>query len=779
MKTLLVLSASALLLGSCQVGASSNSSESSASSNSSETTVSESTSVIDSSEDTREQWDEEEKALLLKYCGEVLPYPSGFLSYVSLNEATDDEGTRYLEIVNFAEVFTIGDYYKDLEKEGWTGIRDYNGNIAQTDSSGTTYYELTHVSEDGKTGYDLTYYFYTTPYTNDPCNVIQCYNDMDVETDSSTDWKKSTKESFEKTLTIVPAKLKLGASNEVYASTEDNFAAYDTCAINFTADNVKILQDDGWVLDEKRSKELASWVLEKDATDGAPVYASVYYFFGNRISFTYSYEVYESTTWPSEFVSSFEKSTGFTIPEFSADDIEKYYYCTKKGVNYIYADTDSDPTLDYEDAMAETTAVFDNYYRWYTDWSETWYLKAEMTTDYASYEKAFRICFATLDEPYDDVVTGWPSEKVSTFLSDNGLTGVSVPSFDFSSYSVYKTCRVDIANYDDIYDEIYEDIVDDPEYYDIEDATDESEISAKAEDLAKEGTKISIKIFDNENITDSTGTEAHKAYAYFVSTFKKMGWAKVGSDAYDVAYEDSTGTVLIGLSHYLDVTTVTITRGSGSKHVADFRFESNDVNVQAGGTYALNIICDLLVGEVTYSSDNDKFTVDSNGVVTASETASPGDSAIITATILAEGETTPRTATAKVSIPSNYDSESGINKVASMYNDYFKLTSGDAGYAVPSANADDTYTLTVKPSSLTSVADAESFVTDHLIPEGYGNACNDEWSKGTFESGGTYETTNYNVCNEDEESTMFQLTFKVYADQKDGTIGIIVDSLPC
>ena len=149
MKTLLVLSASALLLGSCQVGASSNSSESSAPSNSSETTVSESTSVIESSEDTREQWDEEEKALLLKYCGEVLPYPSGFLSYVSLNEATDDEGARYLEIVNFAEVFTIGDYYKDLEKEGWTGIRDYNGNIAQTDSSGTTYYELTHVSEDG------------------------------------------------------------------------------------------------------------------------------------------------------------------------------------------------------------------------------------------------------------------------------------------------------------------------------------------------------------------------------------------------------------------------------------------------------------------------------------------------------------------------------------------------------------------------------------------------------------------------------------------------------
>ncbi len=777
-KTLLVLNASAFLLASCQAGSAADSSTSSASLGSSESTVSESTSVIESSEDTREKWDDEEKALLIKYCGEVLPYPSGFLSYVSLNENVDDEGTPYLEIVNFAEVFTIGDYYKDLEKEGWTGIRDYNGNIAQTDRSGTAYYELTHISEDGKTGYDLTYYFYSTPYTSDPCNVIQCYNDMDVDIDSSTDWKKSTKESFEETLTIVPAKLKLGVSNEVYASTEDIFVAYDTCAKNFVKDNVKILQDDGWVLNETMSKDRTSWVLEKEATDGAPVYASVYYFFGNRISFTYSYEIHESATWPSEFASSFEKSTGFKIPEFSADDMKKYYYCTKKGVNYIYADTNEDPTSDYEDSMAKTTAVFDNYYRWYTDWGETWYLKAEITTDYATYGKAFRISFATLDEPYDDVVTGWPSEKISAFLSNNGLNGVDVPSFDFSSYSAYKTCRVDVANYEDIYPEIYESIVDDPDYYDIQDANDESEIAAKAEYLAREGTKISIKVFDNEKVLGSAGNESRKSYDYFASAFKKMGWAKVSSYAYDVAYEDPTGTVLIGLSRYSDLTTVTITRGSGSKHVADFRFENADINIQAGGTYALSIVCDLLVGEVNYSSDNDKFTVDTNGVVTASENAGPGDSATITATILAEGETTPRTATAKVSIPSAYNSESAIKTVASMYNDYFKLSSGDAGYAVPNANGDGTYILTIKPTSLSSIAEAESFVMNHLIPDGYGNACDDEWAKETFESGGSYETTNYIVCNDDEDGTMFQLTFKVYADQKDGTIGIIVESLP-
>lgn len=777
-KTLLALSASTLLLVSCQAGLNPDSLPSSVASDSSEAAISESASVDGSSEDSREKWDEEEKALLLKYCGEVLPYPSGFLSYVSLNETVDDEGTPYLEIVNFAEVFTIGDYYKDLEKEGWSAVCDYNGNVAQTASSGTVYYELTHISEDGKTGYDLTYYFYSTPYTNDPCNVIQCYNDMDVDADSSTDWKKSTKEGFEKTLTIVPAKLKLGASNEAYASTEDNFAAYDTCAKNFTKDNVKILQDDGWTLNDEMSKERASWVLMKKATDGAPVYASVYYFFGNRISFTYSYEIHESATWPSEFVSSFEKTTGFTIPKFSADDIKKYYYCTKKGVNYVYADTDDDLTSDYEALMAETTAVFDNYYRWYTDWSETWYLKAEMTTDYANYERAFRISFATIEAPYDDVVTGWPSEKINAFLSNNGLNGVNVPSFDFSSYSAYQTCRVDVANYDDIYGEIYENIMDDPDFYDIQDVTDESEIAAKAEEIAKDETRASIKIFDGEKALDSAGNEIHKAYGYFASAFKKMGWAKAKSYVYDLAYEDSTGTVLIGLSHYLDTTTVTITHGSGSKHVADFRFENDNVNIQIGGSYALNIVCDLLVGEVTYSSDNEEFIVDGNGVVTASENARPGDSATITAEMLAEGETTSRTATAKVSIPLAYDSESAINKVASMYNDYFKLTSSDAGYAVPNANDDDSYTLTVKPTSLTTIEAAEYFVMNHLVPEDYGNSCDDKWSKETFKDGGTYETTSYIVCNDDEEATMFQLIFKVYADQKDGTIGIIVESLP-
>ncbi len=772
MRPLLILSASALLLTSCQAGTSTESSVSK------ETSASESTSAAEFSEDNREKWDEEEKALLIKYCGEVLPYPDGFLSYVFLNEVVDDEDTPYLEIVNYAEVFTIDDYYKDLEKDGWTGIRDYNGDIAQTDSNGTPYYELTHISPDGKKGYDLTYYFRSSSYTSESCNVIQCYNDMDVDTDSSSEWKKSTKEGFEKTLTIIPAKLKLGISNETYASTEDNFVAYDTCVRDFTKDNVKILQDDGWVLDEEKSKKYCSWVLAKDATDGAPVYASVYYFFGNRISFSYYYEVRESTTWPSDFVSSFEKSTGFTIPEFGADDIKKYYYCIKKGVNYIYADTDDDLTSDYGDLMGETTAVFDNYYRWYTDWSETWYLKAEMTTDYANYERAFRISFATLEEPYDDLTTGWPSEKIGAFLSDNKLNGISIPSFDFSSCSVYKTCRVETTNYDDIYEKIYEGIVDDPDYYDIDDATDENEIAAKAEDLAKESTKISIKIFDSETTLDKVGNQIHKAYEYFLSSFKKMGWAKVGSYTYDVAYEDSTGAVLIGLSQYFDVTTVTITFGSGTKHFADFRFEYDEASVQPGGSCALSLICDLLVGDIKYTSDSDKFTVDSNGVVSASKDAVPGESATITATILAEGETSPRTATIKVSIPSPYDSKSGIEAVASMYNNYFKLTSADACYAVPKANEDGSYTLTLHPVSLPSVSEAESFIAKHLIPDGYGNACDDQWNEDTFDDGGTYETTNYIVCNDDEEGTMFQLTFKVYAYSKDGTIGIIVESLP-
>lgn len=771
-KALLALSASAFLLASCQIGGSSESSASS------ESFVSESTSGEESSEDSREKWDEEEKALLLRYCGEVLPYPAGFLSYVSLNEEVDDEGAPYLEIVNYSEAFTIDDYYKDLEKAGWTGIRDFNGNVAQTDSSGTPYYELTRISADGKTGYDLTYYFHSPSYDGDPCNVIQCYNDMVVDADSGKEWRKSTKEGFEKTLTIVPAKLKLGISNEAYASTEDNFVAYDACARDFTKDNVKILQEDGWVLDEGKSKKLGSWVLEKDATDGAPVYASLYYFFGNRIAFAYHYEVHESKTWPSEFVSSFEKSTGFAIPEFNAEDIDKYYYCTKKGANYIYADTEQDLSLDYEEFMGETAAVFDAYHRWYTDWSETWYLKAEVTTDYASYEKAFRISFAALDEPYDDIVTGWPEEKIGVFLFDNKLNGVSVPSFDFSSFSAYKTCRVETTNYDDVYQELYEDIVDDPDYYDIDDPTDENEITAKAKDLAKEHAKISIKIFDSETTLDKAGEQIHKAYDFFASSFRKMGWAKVGSYAYDLAYEDSTGAVLLGLSHHLDVTTVTIAFGSGSEHIADFRFEYDEASLQPGESYALSLVCDLLLGDITYASDNDKFAVDSNGVVAASEDALPGDSATITATLLAEGETTARTATVKVSIPSGYDSKSGIEKVASMYNDYFKLSGTDVGYAIPEANKDGTYVLTLHPASFASLSEAESFVMAHLIPDGYGNACDDEWSEGVFDKGGAYQTTNYIVCNDDEEGTMYQLTFKVYADSKDGSIGIIVESLP-
>ena len=756
-KKLFVLAASAILLSGCNDNnnssvnnSSSEISESSVSSESSESSI----STLD--------WNDNTKDLLNKYCGEVLPYPTDFVNDAKAEEVLDDDtNTKYLQITYSSTKLAIPDYYKELENKSWNGIRNYSGNIAQSDSSGTTYYEFIKTSSDGKIGYDVIYFYSSLAKRT----VIQCYNDMSVELDTRTSWDDSEKEMFTQTLSIVPAKVKLGSSPDVYASNEDFSYARDQYAIDLTKDNVKILEDDGWVLDETTSKINEKWVLKKDATDGAPIYASVYYFSGNYVTFSYTADVKESSSWPTEFVSSFETSTGFSIPQFESTDINKYYYCTKKGVSYIYGytDNDSDVYMDYLSSMDDANAIYDNEYRWYTDWEENWYIKPEATLDYTNYEKIFRISFKTLDAPYDEISKSWPTDKVSTFLSNNEMDGVSVPSFPITSLSSYNSLRVNVTNYDEAYKQAYQNIKKDPDYYDIEDSSDEDEIVAKAQEIAKENTKISIKAYDPET------NSSYKVFDYVNASLKNIGWAKVSSVAYDEAYEDPTGKVLLGLSKANNITTITYTHGSEKAHEAAFYFEATNVSASIGGTVKLSLVCDMIFGTITYSSNNDKFVVDNSGTVTVSSNAVKGDEATITATITtSDGKT--MTATCRVSIPLDYTSETAINKVASLYNTYYSFNEGDAGYVTPTI-ASNECSLTFTLSGISDISDAEKLIMQNFIPTDFANTSDDEWSEETSK-GVTYQTIEYIVWNDDDEGSAIQLIFKIYT-QTDGSFKVV------
>ncbi len=744
-KTLLILAFSTLLLAGC--GTPESSSTPSVDSSESSSSIEE-----DSSSLLGEDWNEKAKTLLKKYCGETLPYPRGFSGEVTIDEIIDEEdGSSYLQIYNPSKELSISDYYLDLEKIGWTCIRDYSGEAAQKTSNGTEYFELTSISKDKKIGYDITY-FYNDTYK---VSVIQCYNDKNVSLDTKTSWSELEENLFLDTLTISPSKLKTGDDFEVYATSEDDVTIHDTYYEDLSEENVAMLEKDGWVLDAKMSKENNSFVLSKKSTYGTPVYVSLYYFSGNYINFSYYYDVYQSNSWPNEFVSSFESSTGFDIPQIDGDT---YYYYTKKGAQYIYVySDDSYIASDYEDTLRESNAIFDNEKRWFTDWEENWYLKDEMTLETNTYESIFRISFSTLEEPYDDILTSYPSDKISSFMSNNNMEGIEVPSFDLTSYG---SLRVSVNDYSDAYKEAYKEVSSDPEYYNIEDPTNEEEIKAVVEGIAKENTKVTIKIRD---------TKSNKAYEYLKSSFKMMGWAYVSTFTYDVAYEDATGKALLGLTKSNGITTISITYGSGKAHTPAFYFLTPNVSLNSDSTYDLDLRCDLLKGEVRYSSDNEKFKVDSNGHVTLSEDVMDGDSARISARILAEGEEVERVATCTITVTDNYDYEKAINASANLYNTYFNLSENDEGYAIPSKKSEELYEFSVYPSSIKNLDEAKTLILEHLIPNGFMDNCDGEWTED--ESSASIDYVFFNEEGFDD----IQMTFEAFL-KSDNTLGIKVSA---
>lgn len=758
-KKLLVLASATLILGGCNDTNSSSNADSSVASSSIE----------------NKEWTEAQEYLLTQYCGNVLPYPTAFEGDVSVERVALESGETILQIINASPVFTIGDYYKDLEETGWEGIRDYNGNIAQKDSSDNPYYEFTKLSSDNKTGYHITYYFYTdTASTSQPTyNVIECRNDFDVEVDDKTEWSDEEKETLKGVTTEIPPVLKLGKTNTVGKS-NDNFAyCYDMSAINYTLDNVNILKEGGYTLDSQLSKSYSAYVLKKNLGDGATIYASVYYYSGNYITFSYNAKTVESESWPKEFVSDFESKSGFTLPTFEGSGIKKYYGYSKNGVTTIYAYID-DSTVSsaYELKLLQTDAIYDPSRSWYSNWNETFYLQPAVGTD-SSGKTIFGITFGLLDEPYDDIQEGWPTSSINEFLVNNKINATFPIDFDFSSLSPYKTCHVQTVNYDYVYANCLNTIKANPENY-VDDPTNEEEIEALAASMAKSRTCMKIKMRDPAVINDSeTG---FKVFEELSNALYKTGWSRISDENHYLAYENETGDVLIAVDIVSGTTVLTITYGSGQTHSPKFQFEQEEVTIAPGKAYNLDYTVDMLPYDITFTSDNEKVTVTNNGCVSVSADAPAGLVANITASMtLPSGET--KQITCKVIVSGTYDYETAMQGVVSLYNSYFNLNEGDEGAAkatlVDKSSDDYTfkfYELIVTPTSMATIDEAKQFVTSNLIPAGFKNYYDGIWSSGEREDGTTFESIEYQYYDKDYNGVL--LTFVVYTDSTTGSVTI-------
>ena len=755
---LLVLALPLLLASCAPSGENSSSSLIPDSSSESESSSSEATSEDYSS------WTEDQKMLLKNYADDVLPYPSGFKGEVTFDVAYDEASdSTYLQILCEAEEFGIASYYESLVKDGWSVIKDYNGNAEQSDSKGNAYYELTKI--DGDFGYVITYFHYVGDETS--YDVIQCYNDFDTELDARTSWTEEEKAKFKSATTDVPPFMKLGERNAVVSDGSSYAYCLDMLAKDLSEENAEILMANGYTLDEETSKSHGNYVLVKTLEDGSTIYASTYYYSGNYVTFSYGPKIYESSSWLSELTSEFETKTGYSIPHFEAN---KYYGYVKDGVTTIYCYTENFYIdTQYETALLKSDIIYDNTQNFYADWAETYYVEPFSYFD-SDGNTVFGVNFAYIDTPYDTIENGWPSEKINKFLEDNSISG-TVPEFDFTNLSPYATCHTSVSNYADAYAKAYAEVKASPSSYFIEDT--EEAIVEKAASIAKTNTTYTIRIYDPEIRIDDMYTEFKVNDAIF-ELCKKAGMSRVDSNLYDIAMEDENGLITIGIDlNHQEVTIINITYGSSQSHEPVFRFDEESVTLTPGSIYSLRYTCEGYPYDVTFSSDNDKVKVDSKGRVTVDDDAEDGTTATITASMEIPDEGT-KSITCKIVIAKNYTDETAIKAVASLYNDYYSYGAGDSNAANPKqtteSDADEgtttSYWSFYAYPSFATLSEAKSFVMDHLIPSGF--LATGDWEKGTYDDG----TSNYSIAYSmsDSDYNKITLVFVLSFDQIDGSL---------
>ncbi len=754
-------------------------------SSSNESSSTESSSVFSS--ETKTGWSNESQELIIRYAGSLLPYPVNFTDDVIVRETADLVNNRtYLEILNESNSFVMADYYKDLEGTGWEGIRDYNDSIKQKDANGNVYYEFVKTSEDNKTGYNLTYFHSIDTSTSKEYDVIQCYNDLETEADESKEWDDEEKETFIATLAEVPPFLKFGKTNKVYQYDSNTLFCYDGYVKDLTKDNVQILKENGYELNEELSKENAKYTLTKTLQNNAKITAEVYYFSGNYVLFQYILNVDETSSWPEDFTNSLKEKTGFDLPSFESDDIETYYSYTKDNVNTIYAYTEDMSLLDkYTATLMNQGLVYDYERERYVDWHETFYVQTYYATDSLTSKNALVVTFATLSKAYDEFVEGWPTNAITNFLNENDLS-VDFPSFDVSTLSKYSDYRYKANNYSDQYDYYYTLLKQYSDYFDI-DPTDEEAIVAKAVSMAKNNTFAKIEVYDPAIKSEGDSIyyeEKHVVLDYFKETLKNACWCAVDSDSFtDGAYEDASGKLLIGFEHAYGVTKITFTYGNGLPHTPTFRFIDSRIGLKPGNVYNLQLEVQMLPYEITFSSDNENITVDNGGKVTVSENAKIGEKATITASMDVPNEG-KRTITCEIVIADGYDIESAIQDVADSYNAYFNLDETDVGFAKPSlidkSNPDEDFIFKyyemVVATSFSSLDEAKTFVNENLIPASFKNAYDGEWSSpAEFDDGTIRQSVEYTWY--DENYNGVSLTYFVYENPTTKAITIMVKSL--
>ncbi len=445
-----------------------------------------------------------------------------------------------------------------------------------------------------------------------------------------------------------------------------------------------------------------------------------------------------------------------------------YYYRNKKGVVTIYgyvSDASSyliDATMSLNELL-----VFDMNRGFYTDWKETFYILPEADYDEKAKKDVFGITYSYLSSPYDTLKEGYPNEEIAAFLKDNDIEG-SIPDFSsFISSSASSTVRIERNDYDDVYARIYPLVKENPTEYGIEDATDEEAIKAKVASFAKENTSIKIKFLETgerKDPEDTSSRKANKVYEYLKGVCYQNELASTYNPNFSDTYENASGKMAIGVSNYLNMTTLTFTFGSGETHTPTFKFETKSKSLLPGDTYNLDLTISMLPYEVTYSSSDSKVTVNDEGCVKIAPDAEPGLTVTITASVK-DKDGKVYFDTCLISVIGTYTKETAANKIASLYNEYFSLKDGDIGLAEIESVGDESWPIySIKvATNFASVKELEDFVDENLIPAGF-NEESTGWSENDVLDLGVDKYENHFYSCQGEDDIVINANFVAYID---------------
>lgn len=720
---------------SCASGTSSSvsSSSESTSSNAPSSSSSSSSEVIDGHFD---MWTDTQKALMEKYCGEVLPYPVGLVDEnLQVEEITSDDYS-YLQISDTSSSFTLKDYYKSVESFGWNTIKGYNGEAAQLNGE-TEYYEITKKASVRNKGYELIYFHAEEEkdeegnVTSTAGNILRCHNDLVSFESADTEYSEDnlTDMQYATTTTSLPF-LKMGGQNQIGITDANTFVVIDYYVYDYSKDNADILIDNGFTLDDELSKKYNSYILHKTLEDGSTIDAQIYYFQGNNAYFTYSPNTYEGEAWPSKLVAQIKAKTGVEVPQFEIAEGGKYYAYEKNGEYYIYTLSLKDG-YDYEyygEVELQNPAL-------------TWNEKISFSYMFLSnddYENVGYLVSITTSEAQSTFVTSWPTDLISSTITDVlKVNDITLPTFS-EDFLPHKEMNIKYTlKGQDYYEKYYlaylEDITSFPEDYNLSEDATEEQIEAKAKELALQEMGLSLSVYD----------ENGAFYNAYAEAFRSLGWYENYTYEDDLYFEDPTGALMVTFTmtqdpnwDYAGKTTVTFSIGLGEVHTPEFYFESEEVSVGIGYNSTLTVYKSMLPYEVTYSSSDTtgNITVDEEGKVSVKEGTPEGTTATITATISIPGEE-PLTTTCEVTAITlkGYTSEKTSEAIKDLLD--------GAGYAYNASEKvnewDETqYNIDVNLGSAT-VEEVKGFVTEALIPDDF------EVLKETNEDGDEVDSTWY------------------------------------